>query len=116
MQYILLIYGNEAARAAAMANVSPAEVYAPWMAYTEALKSAGAFRAGDPLGPVATASTVRMRDGKRQVQDGPFAETKEQLGGYYIIEAANLDEALTWAAKCPGALYGSMEVRPVGMM
>ena len=116
MQYILLIYGNEAANASAMAKVPPAEAYAPWITYTEALKSAGAFRAGDPLAPVATASTVRMRDGKRQVQDGPFAETKEQLGGYYIIEAANLDEALTWAAKCPGALYGSMEVRPVGMM
>ena len=114
MQYMLLIYGNEAAMAAS--TVPPAEAYAPWIAYTQAMKDAGVFRAGDPLAPTASATTVRAPGGTRKVQDGPFAETKEQLGGYYLIEAADLDAAIDWAAKCPGALYGSIEVRPVGMM
>ena len=65
------------------------------------------------VGPIATATTVRLRDGKRHVQDGPFAETKEQLGGYYIINTPDLDAALEWAAKCPGALDGTIEVRPL---
>ncbi len=114
MQYMLLIYGNEAAMAAS--TVPQAEAYAPWIAYTKALKDAGVMVAGDPLAPTATATTVRNHGGKRQVQDGPFAETKEQLGGYYLIDVAGLDAALDWAAKCPGAAYGSIEVRPVGMM
>lgn len=114
MQYMLLIYANEAARAAS--PVPQAEAFAPWIAYTQALKDAGVMVAGDPLAPTATATTVRNHGGKRQVQDGPFAETKEQLGGYYLIEAPNLDAAIDWAAKCPGAAYGSIEVRPVGIM
>jgi hypothetical protein len=74
------------------------------------------FRAGDALAPTASATTVRTPGGTRQVQDKPFAETKEQLGSYYLIEAVDLDAAIDWAAKCPGALYGSTEVRPVGMI
>ena len=114
MQYMLLIYGNEAAMAAS--TTPPTEAYAPWIAYTKALKDAGVMVAGDPLAPTTTATTVRAPGGKRQVQDGPFAETKEQLGGYYLIDVADLDAAIDWATKCPGAAYGSIEVRPVGMM
>jgi hypothetical protein len=83
------------------------------MAYTEALQGAKVMVAGDALQPVATATSVRMRDGDRIVTDGPFAETKEQLGGYYLLDCKDLDEALAWAAKCPGAFTGTIEVRPV---
>jgi hypothetical protein len=71
------------------------------------------MRAGDALQPTATATTVRLRQGKTLVTDGPFAETKEQLGGYYLIEADSLDEATAWAAKLPGSKHGSVEIRPV---
>ncbi|HVI00258.1 MAG TPA: YciI family protein [Enhygromyxa sp.] len=116
MQYMLLIYSNEAAEAQAMQSMSPAErdaVLGQWYGYTEALKSAKVYIAGDALQPTSMATTVRLRDSERMVTDGPFAETKEQLGGYYLIEVKDLDEALAWAAKCPGASYGSVEVRPV---
>ena len=82
-------------------------------AYTEGLRAAGKFVAGDGLQPTSTATSVRVRDGERLVTDGPFAETKEQLGGYYLIEAESLDEALEWAAKVPSARLGTIEVRPV---
>jgi hypothetical protein len=87
-----------------------------WGAYTQALIEAGVMRGGNALKPSFTATTVRLRDGKRHVQDGPYADTKENLGGYYIIEVADLDEALTWAAKNPAASSGAVEVRPVFMM
>jgi hypothetical protein len=77
---------------------------------------AGNFKAGDRLRPVATASTVRVRDGKVVVTDGPFAETREQLGGYYLVEAKNLDEALALAARLPTARHGSIEVRPIWVL
>jgi hypothetical protein len=80
--------------------------------YTEELQAAGVLRGGSELAPVHTATTVRLRDGKVVCTDGPFAETKEQLGGYYLIDCANLDEALRWAAKVPSARDGSIEVRP----
>ncbi len=86
---------------------------APWIAYSEALVSAGAMVGGDPLEGPQTATTVRVRDGKRLVTDGPFAETKEALMGYYLIDAPTLDEALGWAEKVPAAPYGSIEVRPI---
>jgi hypothetical protein len=86
------------------------------MAYTQAMKEAGVLRAGDALQPTSTATTVRVRDGKTQVLDGPYAEAKEQLGGYYMIETPDLDSALEWAARCPGAGHGSIEVRPVWAM
>lgn len=110
MQYMLLIYGPEQAPgdgAAAMPDM------APWNAYTEWLQEKGIFKAGDPLAPSSSATTIRVRGGKRLTTDGPFAETKEVLGGYYIVETDDYDLALEAAARCPGALYGSMEVRPI---
>lgn len=115
MQYMLLIYVDEAS----MQNGSEADAYqmnAAYAAYVEAMRSAGVVVGGDRLKPVATASTVRMVDGKAQVLDGPYAETKEQLGGYFLIEAPDLDAALSWAARCPGAAAGTIEVRPVWQM
>jgi len=82
-------------------------------AYTKALIDAGVMRGGNALHPAHTATTVRLRDGKRQVQDGPFAESKEQLGGYYIIDVPDLDSAIAWAAKSPAAKSGAVEVRPI---
>jgi hypothetical protein len=112
MQYLLLIYSDEKAEA----NMSKEELDA-WMgeytAYTEALQKAGAGVAGEALHPTSAATTVRVQNGKTVTTHGPFAETKEQLGGYYQIECKNLDEAIEWAAKCPGARVGSIEVRPV---
>jgi hypothetical protein len=83
------------------------------MAYTADLESTGAFVAGDALQPIATATSVRIRNGERMITDGPFAETKEQLGGYYLVEAKDLDAAIEWATKCPGAHAGTIEVRPI---
>jgi hypothetical protein len=97
-------------------GLSPEEAQAEhpkWMAYTQALSEAGAFVSGEALQPVATATTVRVRGDERLVSDGPFAETKEALAGYYVIEAADLDAALDWAARIPSATRGSVEVRPV---
>lgn len=112
MQYMLLIYGEEAT----WANMAPekiSEEMAAFFAYTEALAKADKLVAGDELQPVATAKTVSLLGGKHSVVDGPFAETKETLGGYYLIKADSIDDALAWAAKCPGAKYGRIEVRPV---
>ncbi len=86
------------------------------MTFTQDIVKAGKFKAGDRLQPAATATTVRVRDGKTLTIDGPYAETKEQLGGYYLVEAANLDEAVAIAARIPGARFGSIEVRPVWAM
>jgi hypothetical protein len=112
MKYLLLIYSDEKADA----NMSKEEMDA-WMgeynAYTEAMLKAGVSQAGDALQPTATATTVRVKDGKKVTTHGPFAETKEQLGGYYLLNCNNLDEAIDWAAKCPGARVGSIEVRPI---
>jgi hypothetical protein len=115
MQYMLLIYNNEAG----MQTVSTDTVKqmgAAYEAYTKALIKAGALKAGDRLRPTSEATTVRLRDGKAQVLDGPYADTKEQLAGYYLIDVPDLDAALSWAAKCPGAATGSMEVRPIWQM
>ena len=86
---------------------------AAYAAYTEAMKKAGAYVGANRLQPTSTATTVRAPNGKSSVLDGPYAETKEQLGGYYLLEAADLDAALAWAARCPGAAHGAIEVRPV---
>jgi len=86
---------------------------AAWRAYHKALVAAGAYLGGAPLKDVATATTVRVREDRRHVQDGPFAEAKEQLGGFILLEAASLDAALEWAARCPAAASGAVEVRPV---
>ena len=86
---------------------------AAWRAYYKALVAAGAYVGGAPLKDAATATTVRLRDGRRHVQDGPFAEAKEQLGGFIILDVASLDAALEWAARCPATASGAVEVRPM---
>ena len=112
MQYLLLIYGNEAAMLSASKEMA-GKMMAAYGAYTEAMKKAGVYVGGNRLQPTSAATTVRAPDGKANVLDGPFAETKEQLGGYYMIEAPDLDAALSWAARCPGAARGAIEVRPI---
>jgi hypothetical protein len=115
MQYMLLIHAAEAARQ----NLTEADIgrmVAAYGAYTEALSKAGALLSGNRLRPASSATTVRIVDGKTQVVDGPYGETKEQLGGYYLIDVADLDAAIGWAARCPGASFGAIEVRPVWAM
>ena len=115
MQYLLMIYGEEAAMQARGKDETDRLVGA-FMAYTEAMQKAGVLVASNRLRPATTATTVRVADGKTQVLNGPYAETREQLGGYYLIEAADLDAALSWASRCPGAAYGAIEVRPIWAM
>jgi hypothetical protein len=115
MHYLLLIYTNEAAMDAA-SEADTGQMLAAYGAYSEAMAKAGAMVSGNRLRPSANATTVRTKDGKTEVLDGPYAETKEQLGGYYLIEAPDLDAALAWAEKCPGAQAGVVEVRPVWAM
>jgi hypothetical protein len=112
MQYLLMIYSDESSRADATPE-DGARMMAAYGAFTSEVKEAGAFVAGDALQPTATATTVRVRDGEPLLTDGPFAETREQLGGYYLLECGDLDEAIRWAGKIPGAVYGSIEVRPI---
>jgi hypothetical protein len=112
MQYAILIYENEKALAT-RSDAENQKVFHDYMQYTKDMGAAGVIRGGEALKPIATATTVRVKNGKTSTVDGPFAETKEQLGGFYLIEVPNLDEALKWAAKCPGAQSGSIEVRPV---
>jgi hypothetical protein len=112
MQYLLLIYANEA-ETATMPEADMAAMMAEYGQFTQSIIQSGNFKAGDRLRPVSTATTVRVRNGKTVTTDGPFAETREQLGGYYLVEAANLDAATAIAARIPGAKYGSIEVRPV---
>lgn len=112
MQYMLLIYGEESAWAA-LPPEKLAEEMGAYFAYSEELQKAGKLRGGDELQPVATAKTVSLLGGKHTVVDGPFADTKEALGGYYLIDVESMEEALAWAAKCPGARYGRVEVRAV---
>ena len=115
MRYMLLIYGNEAAMASAPSEATY-QMSAAYGAYTEALKKSGAWLGGDRLRSTQAATSVRMNDGKTNVLDGPYADTKEQLAGYYLIDVPDLDAALSWAAKCPGAATGTMEVRPIWQM
>src|SRR5437879_9913704 len=113
MQYMLLIYESEGRK------LRPAEQGAlmqEYMTFTQDIVKAGKFKAGDPLEPTTTATTVKVRNGKTATTDGPFAETKEQLGGYYIVDAQDLDEAVKIAARIPAARTGSIEVRPIMKM
>jgi hypothetical protein len=112
MQYMLLIYNDEQAWAE-LPDEERRAIVEEYFALSDELRAAGAYVAGAPLKPTATASTIRLRDGQHIVTDGPFAETKEQLGGYFLIEVDSDDEAREWAAKIPAARYGSIEVRPV---
>jgi len=115
MRYLVLIYDEDTA------NPSPeppdlaviGAVMEEYNAYTKMLRDSGAYVAGEALQPVTTATTIRTRDGQTMTTDGPFAETKEALGGFYLIEAKDLDEALALGAACPGARFGSIEVRPI---
>ena len=112
MQYMLLIYGDESSWDS-RSDQERGQIFEAYGAFTEELRQSGSMVAGDALQPTQTATTVRVQDGETLTTDGPFAETKEQLGGYYLIEADSLDEAIEWAAKVPGARHGSVEVRPV---
>jgi hypothetical protein len=113
MKYILLIYGDERVWGAATKEQME-EMYTGHRAYGEALVKAGVMRDGAELKPVSTATSLRFGNGKPKTVDGPFAETKEQLGGYYVIEVDNLEQALEWAEKMPGMSQGTVEVRPLG--
>lgn len=112
MKYMLLIY-TEPDAAPVAGTPAAAESHGMWMTYTQDLAATGKMLEGDALQPADTATTVRVRGGDRLTTDGPFAETKEVLGGYYVIDVDGLDEALEWAARMPNITYGSVEVRPV---
>jgi hypothetical protein len=112
MQYLLLLYASPQS----FLKLTPAEQkqgMAAYQAFTEALKQAGAYVGSNRLRMASDATTVRIEDGKSRVLDGPFIESKEELGGYYLIDVRDLDAAISWATRCPGASYGVIEVRPV---
>ncbi|RWE30657.1 MAG: YciI family protein [Mesorhizobium sp.] len=115
MRYMILIYANEAA----LANVpveAARQMSAAYGAYTEALKKSGTWLAGERLRPSQATTSVRIAGGKTNVIDGPYADTKEQLAGFYMIEAADIDTAIEWAARCPAASTGTVELRPIWEM
>lgn len=115
MKYLLSIYASEAEEDK-MSPEDTGKLMQAYGAYTEALVKAGALQAGERLRPSTDATSVRVRGGKTEVLNGPYAETREQLGGYYVIDVADLDAALAWAARCPTSSYGTIEVRPVWEM
>lgn len=112
MKYMMLIYTPEGDWGDTSPEEQQAEL-AKWFAYSEDMAKAGVMIAGDALQPTATATCVRERDGKDLVTDGPFAETKEVLGGYYLMNVPSIDEAIEWAKRCPAASYGTLELRPL---
>jgi hypothetical protein len=115
MQYMLMIHSDEKA----MQTTTPEEngsILAAYGAYMKAMADAGVSKGGQRLRPTSTARTVRVLNGKAQVLNGPYAEVKEQLGGCFLIDAPDLDAAVSWAARCPGAQYGAIEVRPIWEM
>lgn len=115
MKYMILIYSNESG----WGSMTPAQQQQgmqAYLAYSEALEKAGVVINSHRLQPVASATTVRVANGKTQVLNGPYADSKEQLGGYFLIDVPDLDAALSWAARCPGASHGVVEVRPVWEM
>ena len=115
MQFMLLIYTDPSEAPTPDTPEASAE-FGRWMAYTDELRESGAWVAGDPLQPTTAATTVRVRNDETLLVDGPFAETKEHLGGYYLIDVADLDAAIDWASRMPNITYGSVEVRPVVVM
>lgn len=115
MKYMLLICQDEKTMLAASKEAG-SQIMAAYGAYTEAMKKAGAYVDSNRLQPTTSASKVRVTDGKTKVLDGPYAESKEQLGGYYIVDVPDLDAALSWAARCPSAVVGTIEVRPIWAM
>jgi hypothetical protein len=112
MKYLLLIYENEASFAG-LSEAEQGQVFQEYMDYSNRIRKSGNYIAGQALQPISTATTVRVKNGKTITTDGPFAETREQLGGFYMVEAKDLDEAITLAAGIPGARTGSIEVRPI---
>lgn len=112
MRYILLIYGDES-QYEKMSPETLGQMYNDYGTYSTELAQAVTVIGSEELQPTSSATSVRLQNGERIVTDGPFAETKEQLGGYYCIEADNLDQAIEWAARCPGARVGTMEIRPI---
>jgi hypothetical protein len=112
MQYALFIYSDESGFQK-LTNEQREQGMAAYTAYTQALKQAGVLQGSNRLRPVADSTTVRVANGKSQVLNGPYADTKEQLGGYFLIDVPDLDSALKWAARCPGASHGTIEVRPI---
>ena len=115
MEYLLLIHADPHGFEN-LPEAAKAEGLAAYRAYTQALQESGALRGSNRLRDGSAATTVRVRDGKTEVHNGPFAETREELAGYYLIDVPDLDVALNWAKRCPGASHGSMEVRPVWPM
>jgi hypothetical protein len=112
MKYLCLIYSDES-QWAAMSEEQVNAVMGEYFAFTDEIKTSGHLLGGNSLLPTSSATTVRVRNGKMSATDGPFAETKEQLGGYYLIEAPDLNDAIRVAAKIPGARHGAVEVRPI---
>jgi hypothetical protein len=112
MQYLLMLHVNEAGWPK-LSKAEQEQGLAAYMAYTEALAKAGVLKGSNRLRPSSTATTVRTTNGKTQVLDGPYSDSKEQLGGYYLIDVPDLDSALTWATRCPAVGHGVVEVRPV---
>ena len=112
MKYLLLIYENEK-NWAEIPEAEQGKIFQEYMDYTSGIKKGGQYIGGEALQPISTATCVRVKNGKTVSTDGPFAETREQLGGYYLVEAKDLDEAIAMAARIPGAHTGSVEVRPV---
>ncbi len=112
MKYMLLIYNNEQ-EWDRLTEQQRQAIYGEFRQFGDQIKQSGHYVSGSQLQPVSSATTVRVRDGKRLLTDGPFAETREQLGGYYLVEAANLDEAVEIAGRIPGARFGTIEVRPM---
>jgi len=112
MQYLLLIYGNETYWDK-LSEKEREKIMEEYGAFTQSIAGSGHLRGGNELAATSKATTVRVRDGKRLITDGPFAETKEQLGGYYLVEAKDLDEALALAARIPSVRWGAIEVRPI---
>ena len=112
MKFLALIYNDEHL----YQDATPEDIAATFEAhgkFGQATSEAGVFLGGEGLQPIATATTVRVRDDERMLTDGPYAETKEQLGGYYLLDVADVDEAIKWAHKCPGAKQGTIELRPI---
>lgn len=112
MHYLFLLYSDEGGWSK-MTPEQQQQGMAAYTAYTQALRNEGIYVGSNRLQPIAAATTVHVVDGKSQVLDGPYADTKEQLGGYYLVDVPDLDAALAWAARCPGASHGTIEVRPV---
>ena len=112
MKYLCLIYDEEK-KLHAMSKTEMDALMQEYFAFTRDIRGSGHYLGGNDLQPVRNATTIRIRNGKLSTTDGPFAETKEQLGGYYLIDVPNLDEAVKWGSKCPGAKTGSVEVRPL---